>query len=158
MSHRRRCFFLNGILLYVFAAAFLVLTSWNVDAKTAKPAGNTSGQTTVIKMLTPQEALELIKKNSKNTDFVILDIRTPEEFESGHIEGAININYHSDTFVEDMDKLDKEKTYLVYCRTGRRSSDAVSIMTRQGFRELFRIKGDIVKWKSDGLPVVKKGK
>jgi rhodanese-related sulfurtransferase len=112
-------------------------------------------QTTVIIKLTPKEGYDLIQKNKNNPNFVILDIRTPEEFESGYIEGAININYHSDTFVEDLDKLDKNKTYFVYCRTGRRSGDAVGIMTKQGFREIYRINGDIVKWKAAGLPVVK---
>jgi rhodanese-related sulfurtransferase len=128
----------------------IAVTFFIVFACDAQPA-----KVTVIKKLSPKEGYELIQKNKTNPDFVILDIRTPEEFESGHIEGAVNINYHSDTFVEDLNKLDKNKTYFVYCRTGRRSSDAIGIMTRQGFRELFRIDGDIVKWKALGLPVVK---
>ena len=105
--------------------------------------------------MSPKEAYELVQAKKNSPDFVILDVRTPEEFESGHIEGAININYHSETFVEELNKLDKTKAYLVYCRTGRRSSDTTGIMTKQGFGELYRIDGDISKWKSEKLPVVK---
>lgn len=156
MSGTKSCHILNWIFISVFAALFFVFPEWNAQAQANKPEASSSlRQKTVIKRFAPKEAFELIQKNSKNPDFVILDIRTPEEFESGHIERAININYHNDTFVEDLNKLDKNKTYLVYCRTGRRSGDAVGIMTKQGFKELYRTDGDIVKWKSEGLPVTK---
>ena len=135
---------LQRVSFAIMATFFIVFTCY------AQPA-----RTTIIKKLSPKEGYELVQKNKANPDFVILDVRTPEEFESGHIEGAVNINYHSDTFVEDLNKLDKNKTYFVYCRTGRRSSDAIGIMTKQGFRELFRIDGDIVKWKALDLPLVK---
>jgi len=113
------------------------------------------GRTTVIKILEPKEAYALIQKNNINPDFVILDVRTPEEYESGHIEGAININYHSDDFVADLGKLDRSKTYFVYCRSGRRSADTVSIMVRLGFGNILRVAGDILRWKSEKLPLVK---
>lgn len=98
----------------------------------------------------------MIQQNRGNPDFVLIDIRTPEEFMSGYIESAININYHDSDFVEKLDKLDKGKTYLIYCRTGRRSSDAINVMKRLQFQEVYRILGDIVRWKAEGLPVVKK--
>ena len=159
MNGMKRFYVLNFMFLPFFAAVFFVFTAWNVHAQLNKPEEPSSPrQATIIKKLAPKEALELIQKNSKNPGFVILDVRTPEEFESGHIERAININYHTDTFVEDLNKLDKNKTYLVYCRTGRRSGDTVDIMTKQGFKELYRTDGDIVKWKSEGLPLVKGAK
>ena len=105
--------------------------------------------------MSPKEAYDLVQSKKNTTNFVVLDVRTPEEFESGHVEGAININYNSENFVEELNKLDKTKSYLVYCRTGRRSSDTVSVMTKQGFGELYRIDGDISKWKSENFPVVK---
>jgi rhodanese-related sulfurtransferase len=103
----------------------------------------------------PRDAHEMIRQNRGNPDFVLIDIRTPEEFLSGYIEGATNINYHDSDFVEKLDKLDKSKTYLIYCRTGRRSSDAINVMKRLKFQEVYRILGDIVRWKAEGLPVVK---
>ena len=131
-----------------------VVTSIAQPANTP-PTQTSAGKTTVIKKLSPKEAYDLVQSKKNATNFVILDVRTPEEFESGHVEGAININYHSENFVEELNKLDKAKSYLVYCRTGRRSSDTVGIMTKQGFGELYRIDGDISKWKSENFPVVK---
>lgn len=156
MNSPKRCCVSNWMVLPVFVVLFFVFTAWDTHAQSNKPEKPSSTkQAAIIKKFAPKEALELIQKNSNNPGFVILDVRTPEEFESGHIEGAININYNADAFAEDLNKLDKNKLYLVYCRTGRRSSDTVDIMTRQGFGELYRIDGDIVKWKSEGLPVVK---
>lgn len=115
----------------------------------------TEGKTITINILEPKEAQALIQKNKGNPDFVILDVRTPDEFAGGHIEGAVNIDYNSEGFVADLDKLDKNKLYLVYCRTARRSSDTVSVMVRLGFTNILRFIGDITRWKSEGLPVVK---
>jgi rhodanese-related sulfurtransferase len=103
----------------------------------------------------PKDAYELIQQNKGNPDFVLIDIRTPEEFMSGYIEGAVNINYHDNDFIEKLDKLDKNKTYLIYCRTGRRSSDTINIMKKLKFNEVYRILGDIVRWKAEKLPLVK---
>lgn len=141
-----------------YSAIFLfsvLLTFCFVLSCIAQSANAPSGKTTVIKKLSPKEAYDLVQARKGTPNFVVLDVRTPEEFESGHVEGAININYHSETFVEELNKLDKNKSYLVYCRTGRRSGDTVGIMTRQGFGELYRIDGDISGWKSQNLPVVK---
>ncbi len=97
----------------------------------------------------------MVQKNKNNKDFVVLDVRTPEEFASGHIEGAINIDYNSERFKSEIGKLDKNKSYLVYCRTGRRTSGAVKIMTQLGFNRIYTIKGDIVEWQAEHLPLVR---
>ncbi len=106
-------------------------------------------------VVSAKEAYEFIQKNRGNADFVILDVRTPAEFETGHIEGAVNISFPSGVFEDEIGKLDKSKTYLVYCRTGRRSAAAVDVMRRHQFQKLMRFEGDILKWKSEGLPLVK---
>jgi rhodanese-related sulfurtransferase len=109
----------------------------------------------IIKTLEPKPAFEFIKKNRRNTNFVVLDIRTPQEFQDGHIEGAINIDYRSATFNADLDRLDKAKTYFVYCRIGRRSAEAIGIMIQKGFTNIYRTPGDIIAWTAAGLPLVK---
>ena len=76
----------------------------------------------VYKDVTIQEAYELIMDNKGNGNFIILDVRTPQEYASGHLEDAINIDYNSPTFQESLTTFDKDKTYLLYCRTGNRSS------------------------------------
>lgn len=106
------------------------------------------------RLMSPTEAFGLIQKNKGNPQFVVLDVRTPEEFKSGRIEGAINIDINSNAFKDGIGKLDRGKTYLVYCRTGRRSGEAVKIMRDLGFRNLLRFEGDIVKWRAEKLPLV----
>jgi rhodanese-related sulfurtransferase len=107
------------------------------------------------RMLEAKDAYALVEKNKGNANFVVLDVRTPDEFSEGHIAGAVNVNYNSNQFRGELMNLDKKKTYLVYCRTGRRSADAVRIMKEMGFTDLLRFNGDIVKWKSEKLPLVK---
>lgn len=143
------------ITLFSLLLMFCFVVTGIAQPADAPPTQVPAGKTTVIKKLSAKEAYDLLQSKKNTTNFVILDVRTPEEFESGHVEGAININYHAETFVEELNKLDKGKSYLVYCRTGRRSGDTVGIMTKQGFGELYRIDGDISKWKSENLPIVK---
>jgi len=82
-------------------------------------------------------------------------VRTPEEFADGHIENAINLDYYSETFGDELNKLDKNKTYLVYCRSGRRSRNALDIMEELNFREAYNMSGGIIEWKAEGLPTTK---
>lgn len=63
----------------------------------------------------------------------ILDVRTKEEFTSGHVKGALNIDFHADSFSEQIAKLDKNKNYVLYCRSGNRSGQATLIMKQMGF-------------------------
>ena len=101
------------------------------------------------------EGFELIQRNQGNTDFIIIDIRTPQEFNEGHIENAVNIDFYSEIFKEDLDKLDKNKTYLIYCRSGNRSGRAMPIMKELGFNEVYNLSVGIKEWIAEGLPVVK---
>ncbi len=102
----------------------------------------------------PEEAFELIIANKNTADFVILDVRTPKEYEETRIENSHNINYNSKTFKLEIEKLDKNKKYLVYCHSGRRSSNAIKIMEKSGFTDLKKISGGISKWKKNNLPVI----
>jgi rhodanese-related sulfurtransferase len=68
------------------------------------------------------------------TGSILLDVRTPGEFASGTIKGAKNIDILSPGFANSISKLDKNKEYLVFCRSGSRSAQACSIMSRQGFK------------------------
>lgn len=113
-----------------------------------------SGRNPAVILLTPGQARELL--NSRARDLVILDIRTPGEFATGHIKGAINMDYRSGTFAREIGKLDRSKTYFVYCRTGRRTAGAIDIMTGLGFSRIVQVAGDIEGWKAAGLPLVTK--
>ena len=83
----------------------------------------------------------------------ILDVRRPDEFSTGHLHAAVNMDWNSGHFMDTVKVLDPAKPVLVYCRTGRRSGEAAAHMRTSGFKEVYELKGGIVKWKADGLPV-----
>ena len=111
--------------------------------------------TQIIEDITPQAAFTLIQNNRDNPDFVLLDVRTPEEFAEGHIEKAVNIDFRSETFQDEVDNLDKNKAYLIYCRSGRRSADALNIMRELNFMKIYHMASGMIEWTAEELPTVK---
>jgi rhodanese-related sulfurtransferase len=79
-------------------------------------------------------------------DAILLDVRRPDEFDSGHLPGAINMNIEGYDFHEQVDNLDPEKTYYVYCRSGGRSGTACRYLQSKGFREVYNLQGGILAW------------
>ena len=79
-------------------------------------------------------------------DAQILDVRTPEEFAAGHIEGAENRNYYDDDFEEQLKKLDKNKTVLVYCKSGGRSGKASAQLQALEFHKVYDLEGGYTAW------------
>jgi len=117
-------------------------------------AGGCVGKAQIIEDITPQEAFTLIQENQDNPNFVIIDVRTPEEFAEEHIENAINLDYRSETFQDELNKLDKNKTYLIYFRSGRRSGDALGMMAELDFSEVYNMLDGINGWKAEELSIL----
>ena len=115
-------------------------------------AGCSSSTTgAAVETVAPATAAEVI---TTETDEVVLDIRTPEEYNEGIIEGAINIDFYADDFAVQLDALDKDAHYVVYCRSGNRSGQANSTFEELGFTNVTEIDGGIANWHNEGLPVV----
>lgn len=89
----------------------------------------------------------------KQQESVILDIRTAQEFSSGRIEGAVNIDYYSSDFRSQLNKLDKNASYKIYCNSGNRSGSALEIMRGLGFTNVVELAGGIQAWSRNNLPV-----
>lgn len=86
---------------------------------------------------------------------VILDVRTAEEYEEGHIHGAINIDQYPDDFVQKAKAaLPTDKTIAIYCRSGRRSAHAATLLAAEGYK-CVNLKGGIIAWSSANMPVTK---
>ncbi|MBI5550325.1 MAG: rhodanese-like domain-containing protein [Desulfobacterales bacterium] len=100
------------------------------------------------------EAQALIAAHQGNPDFLILDIRTPAEFAQGHIAGAVSIDYYSPQFKSILDRLDRGKTYLVYCRSGNRSKKALKIFDELGFTQIYHLSGGILDWTAKAYKLV----
>lgn len=85
---------------------------------------------------------------------VILDVRTPEEFATGHLPGAINIDVEAPDFTDQLATLDKNATYAVYCHSGNRSAVAMNDMAGEGFTDLADLAGGITAWAQAGGSIV----
>ena len=143
---------IKSLILWVLIIG--VLQVYNEASAESNPP-NTNSETQVIKNITPDEAFVLIEKNKDSSNLVILDVRTSKEFEDEHIENAINLDFFSETFKDDLSKLDKNKVYVTHCQLGGRSAKTVVIMKDLDFVEVYNITGGIAGWKSKGLPTVK---
>ncbi len=77
---------------------------------------------------------------------VILDVRTASEYQSGHIPGAILLNLYDPDFEQKIKTLDKTKSYLVYCRSGMRSSQASYILSQAGFGKIYNLTNGLTNW------------
>ena len=112
------------------------------------------GCSAVTQTITAREAFDLVQDNEGNPEFVVLDVRTPEEFAEGHLENAVNIDFNADSFRDNLNRLDKGNTYLIYCRSGNRSAQALATMNDLDFGDVYDM-GGIIDWTAEGFPVVK---
>src|SRR5665647_3027754 len=90
----------------------------------------------------------------KKTGTIVLDVRTPAEFASGHLPQAQNIDIEASDFATRIAALDKNATYAVYCHSGNRSGAAMEQMAAAGFTHVYDLAGGIGAWQSMGGPMV----
>ena len=146
ISRLHRGFPLAWLLLVV-----CITQAGGCSSKEAVKADRSQGS--IVAHVTASEALELIQTNNGNPDFVILDVRTPEEFSDGHIENAINLDYYSARFKEELAGLVKDKVYLTYCRSGARSERTVAIMEDLDFTQVYDMTYGLNQWKAEDYPL-----
>ena len=91
------------------------------------------------------------KKIKETPNAQILDVRTPEEFASEHIDNAANVNWLADDFVVNTAKFDKSRPVFVYCKSGARSAKAATKLEELGFKKIYQLEGGILKWNAAGL-------
>lgn len=96
------------------------------------------------------EKFEKMMGKKKN---MLVDVRTPEEVSEGQIAGALNINFLGENFSNEIQNLNKNKTYLLYCRSGSRTRKAADQMQKAGFKKVYMLEGGITAWKEAGNPV-----
>ena len=106
-----------------------------------------------VPTVTPETAAVWRSEADRTT--YLLDVRTPEEFAAGKIEGATNIDFRADDFATKLGKLDKTKTYLVHCRSGGRSTESLKAFKELGFTSVIHLDGGMIAWEKAGGAVVK---
>lgn len=99
---------------------------------------------------------EFQQKLKTEKDAVLLDVRTPEEVQQGYLKGSVNIDFKASDFKEKISKLDKNKTYFLYCAAGGRSGKTADMMEEMGFKKIYNLMGGIDAWQEEKLPVEKK--
>jgi len=87
-------------------------------------------------------------------DLVLLDVRTPEEFAEGHLDGALLIDFYEGDFADQLAALDPDVPYLLYCRSDNRSGQTLALMQQLGFSSAVDVDGGILAWDQLGLPIV----
>lgn len=100
-------------------------------------------------------SVEEMKELSQLEDVQLVDVRTPEEYIDGYIEGFQNIDFLADSFQEDIEKLDKTKPVIVYCKSGNRSGKSSKLMLEKGFTKIYDLEGGITMWQAEGNAVLK---
>jgi rhodanese-related sulfurtransferase len=131
------------VLSLVAAVAALALTACSQSASTPTPPA------TAVQHVDPDGAARRLA----DTNVVVLDIRTPDEFKTGHIRGAKLVDFRSADFAKKVGELDRSKTYVVHCASGRRSASSLETFQKLGFKSIVHLDGGFNAWKSAGKPV-----
>jgi len=132
----------------VMALANIGCTPKSSKPKDSKVEEQTNGNNVVLLNVNSfEEAI------SSNPNAQLVDVRTPEEFNKGHLKGALNINYQGNDFTTEIAKLDKTKQTYVYCQSGGRSSEACNYMSNQDFSKLYDLDGGFSAWSHYNKPI-----
>lgn len=132
----------------IVVIAFLWISVSSCGQKQKDKAGSQESDS-AISLISPSEL------NKVNKDILLIDVRTPEEFASGHIENSVNIDIKSDDFFSQIDKLDRNQEVYVYCKIGGRSGHAAKKMEEMGFKKIYDLDGGIRQWERDGFKQTK---
>lgn len=101
--------------------------------------------------VTARQVAEMIRKD---TLIILVDVRTPEEYQQGHIKGARLMDFYSAEFHAQLQTLPQDRPVILYCRSGRRSDEAMKFLASIGYSRVHNLHGGIVAWKKDRQPVV----
>jgi rhodanese-related sulfurtransferase len=112
-------------------------------------------QGTSLETISAEQSRILMERHKGDPDFETIDVRTPREFKAGHIEGAVLMDYYSSDYLKKLRGLDRNKTYLIYCRSGNRSLKTLGMIKKMGFRKVFNMGRGMNQWHANGYRIVK---
>jgi len=119
------------------------------EAEATAPDEEEGGEITAV------DAAEAARLLEDEPAVAVLDIRTPEEFAEGHIEGAINVDFMGDDFEAGIAELDRERPYVVHCRSGNRSTQSLPVFEKLDFDRIYHLETGLEGWAAEGLPTAK---
>ena len=106
-------------------------------------------ESTEINMISDDQFTEI-----QDADYILVDVRTAEEYESGHIQDAVNFDFYSESFQNDILTLDKSSSIILYCRTQNRSTKTANYLKENGYKEITVLAGGITTWVKNGNDLV----
>src|SRR5690606_15549392 len=124
-------------IVYVFVLALMLNACANGQTNKTEPSE-------IIKL----SATEFQEKITTTPNAIVVDVRTPQEFEKGHIKDALNLNWNGSEFASQLATLDKTEPIFVYCLSGARSGNATAKMKSDGFTQIYVMPGGIMEWRS----------
>jgi len=132
------------------------LVAFDADAGSAIEAAAKTPPARIVDLSSSEIAEFLKTEGSKDSS--VLDLRTPEEFSKGHLQGAINVDFQSDDFRDQIEKLDPESTYVIHCQSGGRSGRSLEVFRSLGFKRILHMTDGYSGWTRQDYPVVTKDK
>tara|TARA_B100000508_G_C11346242_1_gene221684 strand:- start:110 stop:520 length:411 start_codon:yes stop_codon:yes gene_type:complete len=121
---------LTAVLLFS-----VVVTSCNAQEKS-----KVNEKEQVINVISPNDFSKMA------TNQVVVDVRTPKEYQEGHIENAKNINFYDDNFLDQFANYNKEEPVFIYCKSGGRSGKAAKKLSDLGFKKVYDLQGGYLNW------------
>ena len=147
MTSRRQAL---GILVLVASAGLLATACAGPVASNPQEEGGEAVPS--YGLISVEEGRALIEERLGEKGLVLLDIRTDGEIEAGHISGTESLDFYAPSFRDELAQLDREKAYLIYCRTGNRTGQTFRIMEELGFEKVYDMDGGITEWLRLGYP------
>ena len=143
------------IILSIFVAGVLIVAAVLTDGRGAPEpeAGRAASNPPPVAVGAEHLSVSAFNERVSDPEAVVIDVRTSEEYNSGYITGALNVDFYNPEFASDIAKLDKSKSYAVYCRTDNRSGQALALMNEMGFADVVDLEGGIVAWLSADMAV-----
>lgn len=115
-----------------------------------KNSSTSAAKSPIIRSLDSKNAKALLDEEE---GILLLDVRTPEEFAEGHLAGAKNLDFHEPGFAEQLQQLDPNQKYMVYCAVGGRSGKTLQMTEEMGFKEVYNVSEGFKELKERGVPV-----
>ncbi len=150
MSAKRMTVIAGAFALAIGLAGFSIATGQPLADKSAAEAR--VAEPAAVRDVSVAEANAMVKRTS---GVVVLDVRTPAEFAQGHIDGALNLDFRSPDFAQRLARLNPAGSYLLHCKTGTRSAQALAVMTQQGFGDIAHMRAGFDGWKASGMAVAR---
>ena len=129
-------------ILFIFSLVLMCMLPWNISSADQR-------------VLSALDAQSVLAENTGNGKFIVIDLRTKDEFEEGHISGARVIPFYATNFLRMVSQLDRGATLFLYCQKGRQSPQALKALDSLRFSRLLMLDGGIAAWTQAGLPVVR---